>query len=302
MLSPCTREKTGGFDADETVRRGGRTWGMISRSTLIGALVVAELAIVGIAGRSLGLRQGAPSWGPQPAAAATAPVHERFETGALPHVRIELNNAPVEIAASPGNVVEVVETREGRWDDASPIVAQRTADGVVVTEEGARHGWHFGFSGTRSRMVHVTVPAGARVEVSDDNGRVQATGLRAPLRVRTSNGRITVADHRGDLHVESSNGRIELDRVAADTLTGETSNGRISGTGVQLRDGSLSTANGSIAVEASAGSDATVELNGRGAMRHDGQDARVIRLGEGRGRFTLESSNGSIRLTQKANA
>ena len=274
---------------------------MISRSTLIGALVVAELAILGIAARSLGLGHGNVRWGPQPAAAAVAPpVHERYETGSAPAVHVDLGNASVEIVAADAPLVEVVETRDPGWSGDSTIVARRDGDTIRIGEQQQNSGWkRWNFNiHSSGRVVRVTLPRQARVDVSDGNGRVSATGLRTALRIETSNGRVTVADHQGDLSVESSNGRIDLNRVDAAHLHGETSNARITATDVVLRDGSLTSSNGSITVEAGNGSDATVQLDGRNVPQDE--DGRVVRLGAGRGRFTLETSNGSIRLTQKA--
>src|ERR1700736_984461 len=92
MLLPCTFQGSGGFAerpergpraGSETLRPAGRTWGMISRSTLIGALVVVELGIVGMAVRAIA-GDSAPTGPPAP-----GQPHHHFGGGVTAPARLD---------------------------------------------------------------------------------------------------------------------------------------------------------------------------------------------------------------------
>ncbi len=259
---------------------------MISRSTLIAALVVVELAIVGTAVRSFGGggggdRSGSHGWGPfgfgRAEAAVRTPLDRHFATGLAPHVVIEVGDVGVTIQTAPGPDVHVVERLEQHgWVSGSvpPVRAEQTADGVrIVSPSGS--GMHV----VMGELVHellVTVPATATLAVTGGD-RIAATGLRARFTGHTDNGAIRLRDHQGDVDATSSNGRVELidvraagvkvhtdngrlvlTRVVADRLEASTDNGRIVAAAVRLADGAITTSNGRISVAYTADSDATL--------------------------------------------
>lgn len=296
---------------------------MISRSTLIAALVVVELAIVGTAIRSFGGggRPGPHAWGPfgfgRAEAAAQPRLDRHFATGLAPHVVIDVGDVGVTIQTAPGPDVHVVERLEQHgWVSGSvpPVRAEQTADGVrIVSPSGT--GMHV----VMGELVHellVTVPATATLAVTGGD-RIAATGLRARFTGHTDNGAIHLRDHQGDVDATTDNGRIELldvraaavkvhtsngrlvlTRVVADRLDASTDNGRIVAAAVRLADGVMTTSNGRISVAYTADSDATLTAHasaGRldvagGAAAQDGNGdgdenhERVLRLGAGRGR------------------
>ncbi|MBV9409828.1 MAG: hypothetical protein JO164_13455, partial [Candidatus Eremiobacteraeota bacterium] len=82
---------------------------MISRTTVVGALVVAELAIIGMAAQAIA--GDGPSLPPLPAslasdhAASDNVVDKSFVTGPVPHVVVDVNNLHVIVqTGSPLNV------------------------------------------------------------------------------------------------------------------------------------------------------------------------------------------------------
>lgn len=264
---------------------------MISRSTLIGALVVAELAIVGAAVRSLtGGFDAAPAGasgfgharfghhhGFATAAGAAAAVDRRFATGPAPHVVVDVKDVRVVIAAGSEPGVRVVEQirREG-WvsGEVRHVALQQTADGLRVTSPGDS-GLHV-MMGSLVHLVTITVPAAARVEVSADD-RVEASGLRAPFTAHNRDGSLHVRDHRGDLDVSTddgvlelvdvqgasvsahtADGRLILTRVAAERLTAGTDDGRVEATGVRLGEGAITTKDGRIRLAYTPDSDTTL--------------------------------------------
>jgi len=308
---------------------------MISRSAILGALVVVELAIIGMAAQALCFSgpfgaafAGSPAW------ASTGMTHPRldrtFATGEQPHVVVDVHDVDVTVEAGSAPRVHVVETIHaaglvtGRLDRA---VAEQTPDGVRITS-GAGGGRVV--IGVFERSLRLTVPPGARVDI-ESAGSVLASGLRAKLIAHSDNGAIRVRDHRGDVDLETANGRIELadvqgatigatshngrlvfERIGADRLDATTGNGRVVAHALRVVDGRISSGNGVVELALAPDSDSTVTAhsgNGRVRLHHlapadtdeDEDHARVVRLGTGRGHFEVSTGNGSITLTQGAN-
>jgi putative adhesin len=317
---------------------------MISRSTLIGALVVVELALVGAAIRSFSCNltprpAGALGWdGGGKAGPAATRLDRRLATGPAPHVVVDVKDVRVVIVAGADPVVRVVEqVKRLGWvsGDVPRIAVEQTGDGVRVSSP-ADSGLHVMVGGLE-HVVRLTVPAGARVEVSGDDGAVEASGLRARFTARTGDGSIHVRNQRGDLDVRSgdgaialtdvqaaevtartADGRLTLSRVAAERLTAGTADGRIEARDVRLAEGAITTKDGRVHVAYTPDSDAVLTArtrdgridlpaglseSGPASAGDDGdvvRHERVVRLGEGRGRFEISSSDGSITISQGA--
>jgi len=307
---------------------------MISRSTLIGALVVVELGIAGLATRAVAgshmgvdARFDGPPVGFAASASRGAHVDKTLLTGAAPHVVIDVHDVDVVIAAGSQPVVHAVESLHvSGWVSGGvpPIAVQPTADGVRVTSGG--EGVHV-FVGDVTRSLHVTVPEGSRVEVLSA-GRIDASGLRAKLIAHSPDGSIHVRDHRGDLDVSSASGRIELidvqgadiaanthdgrlyfTRVGADRIDGHTNYGRIYAVDVRAVDGALSTHSGRISASFTGNSDATVAVSTRDGdvtvsglpSTQSGSQGRTVKLGTGRGHFEVSTDEGAVNISQGAN-
>ncbi len=304
---------------------------MISRSALIGALVVVELAIVGMAFSAL-CSGALPAFGTVAWAAPRTPaapaLDRTFATGATPHVVVDVHDVDVAVQANPSASVHAVETLHSAGlvtGRIAPVIAEPTADGLRISTSGA--GPHV-VLGTLDHHVQLFVPAGARIEI-ESAGNVVAVGLRAKLVVQSDNGAIHVRDHRGDVDLTSGNGRIELadvqgstlsavshngrlvlDGVGADRLEANTGNGRVEAHDVRVVDGAISSGNGLVKVALAANSDATITAhtgNGRVHLRDlpaadasDDVHESIVRLGAGRGRFDVSTGNGSITLSQGA--
>lgn len=262
---------------------------MISRSTLVGALVVVELAIAGAAIRSLTggfCPRSASAFGTGhghfghhtgfAAAGATTPLDRRFATGLAPHVVVDVKDVRIAIVTAAGPGVRVVErVRRQGWvsGDVARVAVEQTADGLRVSSPGG--GLHV-MMGSLEHEVQLTVPPTARVEVSS-NDRVEASGLRARFSASTGDGSLHVRDHRGDLDVatedgalelidvrgasvsaHTADGRLRLDSVVAERLTAGTADGRIEASGVRLTEGAITTKDGRVRIAYTPDSDATL--------------------------------------------
>jgi hypothetical protein len=304
---------------------------MISRTTVIGALVVAELAIVGmaaqaIAGDSLGSSPLPRAFASNQAAAAA--VEKDFLTGPIPHVVVDVSDMHVIVqTGSSANVHVVGQAYRHGWvsGDVPNVVAVQTPDGVRITARADERHVVMGF-GWFERSVQITVPPTARVEVANAE-RVDASGLRAKLTAHIVEGPIYVRDHRGDVDVSCATGRIVLTdvqgsdiaantrdgrllftRVGADRIDAVTNSGRIAAVDLRAVDGALLTHDGRVSVSFTGDTDATINVHTDDGKIHaaglsataagDGQT--MITLGSGRGRFEVSSGDGSITLTHGA--
>jgi hypothetical protein len=267
---------------------------MISRSTVLGGLIVVELAIVGAAASALTGGGMSPQYGAARAefggpfagfhnarrAMASTPLDRTFVTGPTPRVVVDVQDVHVTVETSGSSSVHVVETAlahgfvSGRPE---AVVAEQTADGVRVhsTGDGSLHV----MIGAFNHELRLVVPATARVQLAT-GGRIDASGLRAKLVAHSSDGSIHVRDHQADLDASTDSGRVDLvdvqakaidattrdgriylTRVGADRLVAHSDSGRIVGAGIRAVDGSLTTANGRVVVSFIAGSDATARVH-----------------------------------------
>ncbi len=299
---------------------------MISRSTVIGGLIVVELAIAGAAASAL-TGAGMASHNARTAMSST-PLDRTFVTGSAPRVVVDVQDVhvTVETAVSPSvRVVETVLARGFMSGKPDAVVAEQTADGIRVhsTGDGSLHV----MIGEFNHELRLVVPPTARVQLAT-GGRIDAAGLRVKLVAHSSDGSIHVRDHQADLDVSTDSGRVELvdvqgkaidatsrdgriylTRVGADRLVAHSDSGRIVGSGIRAVDGSLTTADGRVIVSFTAGSDATAlvhtgdgEISVAGfSSTDDGASKRTVRLGSGRGHFEISTASGPITITQGAN-
>jgi Putative adhesin len=299
---------------------------MISRTTLIGALVVVELAILGAAGRAIS--GGAAGWNfphESPPPPTTSLLDKKFETGAAPHVVVDVDKADVNVQAGAATSVHVLGTMRvsGFISGVRPqLTAVRTADGVRVAAESGLVRIR---RGSLERSVRITVPPGADVEIVSA-GDLVTSGLRGKLLARLWSGAVRVANHRGDVDVTTTSGDVDLLDVqsallmlrtddgdlkltasGADHIDVRSSSGTITAVDLRAVDGALQTDHGHIDVGFSTQSDAAVNLHtsdgritgvGPATAGEDGPDNRAVRLGSARGHFTVSTGSGPIAVTQ----
>jgi hypothetical protein len=295
---------------------------MLSRGQVIAALLLAEVAIVCLAVASIfSVRLPTSFVAPTEARAAAGPhlvedgPHRRFEAGAHPALTVDIGYADLTIVARPAASIDVSassSTDYGALRVRSPIEATSDGETIHVTTSG-EPSWSIG----DDRMVTVIVPPETKVTVVNA-GDIRASGLRAEASFTTAGrGSVTVDDYDApSLRIDSSDGRIMLHQVVAARLE-VNADGRVEGTALQLRDGSVESsgrvslgfAAGTDALVTAATDDGQVHLSGFAATAQaasastsgDGDDAssQSVRVGAGSGHLDVHSSDGSIRLSQE---
>jgi len=310
---------------------------MISRPTIIAALVVVELAIVGAAAEAVGLGQLLPT--PFTIASPNleaiggsgsstgAPLDRAFVTGPAPRVVVDVRDVDVTVEAGAGHAVRVSETLAVHGfvsGKVPPLIVEQTPDGVHVSspESDSMHM----MMGSVTHSLRMVVPPEARVELATA-GTIYVSGLRAKLIAHTSDGALRVHDHQGDLDVSTNDGRLELvdvhgdaidavdhdgriylTRVGADRLVAHSDSGRIVADGIRAVDGGLTTSDGRVLVSFAADSNATADVSATDEIKvsgfasvDQGPHRRIVTLGAGHGHFEISTEDGFITITQGAN-
>ena len=297
---------------------------MIPRSTIIAALLVIEVAILGEALVAVRAGQAAPSPGRGVVAQAAAGSrlveggpHQIFDAAAHPALTVDIGDADLTILTSKAAQIDVSVSASNAFGvfRATAPIAAREDGGTIRIAAGREHRWSMG----DDRMVTVVVPAETRVTVVEA-GDIKANGLRAEASFNSvGSGSVTVEDYDAPaLHVAASNGRISLHEIVAARFDAASSNGRVEGTALQVHDGSVES-DGPVTLGFATGADTLVTAeakNGRvsvtglpaaasaGTAHRDGDDdedssSQTVRFGAGTGHLDVHASDGNISLAQE---
>lgn len=296
----------------------------MSRASVVGMLIAAEVLIVGMAiaalghgGRTFAAGMHHVDFTP----AAVAPV----AAGSQPRVVIDDPSSRVRVSTSSDQLVHVRDLTSFRGavfstGSYAQLQVTRTPDGVRVERprRGSLSIEVFGFS---QQSIEVQVPSGSHVEIAGCegadvfgitggttvhslDGHVTLTDLEGTVDARSDDGYLSAANVRGDrLGLQSNDGHLTLKNVTVDSLQAQTRDGRIEADGlsvaneatIQTSDGSIHVAlapNPNLAIDAST-LDGRIIVDGA-TLERDG--AKTIRLGTGSGKMRLATSDGSIHI------
>jgi hypothetical protein len=291
---------------------------MDMRGTIIAAIVVADFAIVGFAVAAVRGVEVPLSFTPRyetqvpfDGRLSEDGPHQIFAVGAHPSLTVDIGYADLTIRASKSAVDASVSasTTHGIFNASAPIVARRDGDAITIAT-APRQRWSTG----DDRMVTVLVPPQTAVTVLRA-GDIKASGLRAEASFKSvGEGSIAIEDYDGPTLSAVSEGRISLHEIVASRLDAKSSDDRIEGSALQVRDGTIESddrltlgfapaTNTLITAEAS---DGKISVSGFAAAastdsaRKSGDDddssSRTVRLGNGRGNLDVRSSDGNIVL------
>jgi len=295
---------------------------VISRGTILAAILVAELAIVGTAIEAVRGNQIGPTFSSPAFAQLTHGSHliedgphQIFDVGPHPSLTVDIGYADLTIQSGNAKQIDVSVSPSpdyGLFRSKAPISAQE--DGQTVRVGTApEHGLTTG----DNRMVTVVVPDGTKVTVLHA-GDIRASGLRAEASFTSrGNGFIKIEDFDGPvLHVTTMNGPIIMHAVAVERLEASARNDRIDGTAMRVHDGSIESgdrvtlgfaAGTNTIVNAdtddgkitATGFDAGASVAGARKSEDDDSSSQTVRLGAGNGSLDVHTSDGNIHLVQE---
>jgi DUF4097 and DUF4098 domain-containing protein YvlB len=233
----------------------------MSRASLVGMLVAAEIVIVGLAiyaiagtGRSgsfHGLIFAAHGLHRSDfVAKPIAPV----QAGETPHVTIDDSDSRVVVTASTDGLVHVTDltdTHRAFFSGGSAIrqlAVARPADGVAISRPSSQSdnswGARFTFGISRER-IEVQLPPGARLDVSRCSG-ADVTGIGGGVTAHSQDGHITLTNLKGDVVASSDDGSITAQTIAGDNVTLHSGDGRITLKDVRATSLNATTSDGRI--------------------------------------------------------
>lgn len=264
----------------------------MSRSSIVAALVVVEVAIVAVALYAIGVGRPGTVMGGMQHYNFAGKSFPALATGYAPHVTIDDPQSRVEVKTSSDGTVHVTDLTnvQGlRFPSDSgipPLTVSRTADGVAISRPPHHEFFLMGMSEER---IEVEVPAASRLEIGHCEG-ADVTGLTGGVFVRSQDGHIALDDVKGTVDVHSDDGPIRAHGLA---LTGSNT---------------MSTDDGRIELGFVPGADLNVEVatddghitvdGNRVGRDNDGDTAHyTMRLGNGSGSLHATSRDGSIHIT-----
>ncbi len=190
--------------------------------------------------------------------------------------------------------VSNVDGNIGVWVASADVAADRTRGSLRIE--------------TGSGNVDLRTAAGD-VTLSTGSGDLTVAGMQGTrLRLETGSGTVTLTDGKaGDLHVETGSGDIEATTAAGDELSFETGSGNVDvAVTSAFRSLRVSTGSGDVTLKVPPTAGAEVDLEtGSGDIDLGGLTLQVRRieqdhvtgtLGDGRGRLSVETGSGNVRL------
>lgn len=220
---------------------------MNARATIIAALLVVELAIVGEVIATVHPSHPSGSTGGSTnanAAYGSSLVedgpHRIFEVGAHPALFVDIGYADLTIVVRHTATIDAglrSSADYGLFRSQAAITAREDGATIhVVSNDRAR------LSSGDDRMVTIVVPPSIQITVLSA-GDVKAAGLRAETSIRsTGTGSVTREDYRANsLHVSTANGNIVLDRISSGRFDISSRHGVIDATALRIRDGRIET-------------------------------------------------------------
>ncbi|MGA3036616.1 MAG: hypothetical protein ABSE64_03945 [Vulcanimicrobiaceae bacterium] len=295
---------------------------MISRGTVLAAILVAELAIVGTAITAVRGDQMGPSFGPPGFAQLThgshlieGGPHQIFDTGSHPSLTVDIGYADLTILTGKASQIDVSVSPSrdyGLFRSRAPISARQDVQTVRVAS-APEHGLSVG----DNRMVTVVVPIGTKVTVVHA-GDITANGLRAEASLSSlGNGFIRVEDYDGPvLHLTASRGPIIMHAVTVEHLDASARDDRVDGTALRVHDGNIESgdrvtlgfASGTNTVVNAITDDGKATASGfstgasvAGSRKDDDDDSssETVRVGTGNGSLDVHTTDGNINLVQE---
>lgn len=266
----------------------------MSRASIVGMLIAAEIVIVGIA--LYALRSGGHlhamhevDFGGKPIAPLAA--------GSAPRIAVDDPQSRIVVATSSDGLVHVKDETSihgalfGDRVDVRQLEVKRTADGVSISRpDSGGLGVHFDF-GSFERRIEIDAPAGSHVDIARCAG-ADVSGIEGGVAVHSQDGRITLADLQGTVEGRSDSGSISATRVRGDSLALQSADGRLSLREVAVGTLSAQTRDGSIEGRdlAVAGSSPHAVLHSDdGSIRVDGSFAPG-------GSYEVSTKDGAIRV------
>ena len=144
--------------------------------------------------------------------------NKSYQVGDKPSLRVETNDASIEITRGASRTVSARVTTEGYKIGNSDVrVAESQSGDSVQLQVHIPNEWgmHFGWRNHRVR-VEVQVPNETGLNLHSGDGHIRVDGTSGPARVDTGDGSIKMENFNGSLKGHTGDGSITVDGTLSD--------------------------------------------------------------------------------------
>jgi hypothetical protein len=140
-----------------------------------------------------------------------------YQVGDKPTLRVDTNDASVEITRGNSRIVSARVIAEGYTFGGSGvrITEHQDADKVDL-QVRIPNNWGFHISGRRGVRIEVQVPSETALDLHSGDGHIGVDGISGQARIDTGDGHIQVRNFNGGLHAHTSDGHMTIDGVLTD--------------------------------------------------------------------------------------
>jgi DUF4097 and DUF4098 domain-containing protein YvlB len=190
-----------------------------------------------------------------------------------PDVRVDTNDAAIELTASDANEVSARVIYMGY--SAEDIRVRDSQNGNRIEIEARLPSMHWSWGGSsRSVRIELTVPRNANLDLHSADGHIHASGVNGEIKIESGDGHLEASDLKGRIRLHTSDGHIEAYGLDG-SVDASTQDGRVRIRG-RFDDLRLQTGDGSVTAEVLPGS----KMNGNWSIAtSDGSIS--VRLPEG---------------------
>jgi DUF4097 and DUF4098 domain-containing protein YvlB len=158
-----------------------------------------------------------------------------FPLNGVPEIKIDTNDAAVEVRSTDRKDVEIRVLTEGYEIAPGKVRVTDHQNGNRIEVEVRRPSEHVSFGWhSRSVRVEVSAPHEANLDLHTGDGHIRVEDIRGDLRLDTGDGRVEATRVEGKLRVHTGDGRITADG-RFDELDLRTNDGRVE---AEIRSGS----------------------------------------------------------------
>ena len=145
-----------------------------------------------------------------------------YTVGAKPSLRIDTNDAAIEITRGTSNTIAARVIAEGYKNGAADLHITEHQDGDKVdltvrfpSDVGIHIGWNGRWNNHRAR-IEVQVPQETALDLHSSDGHINVDGTTGPAKIDTSDGAVEVHNFSGNIRARTSDGHITVDGVVSE--------------------------------------------------------------------------------------
>jgi DUF4097 and DUF4098 domain-containing protein YvlB len=140
-----------------------------------------------------------------------------YQVGDKPSLRVDTNDASVEITRGAGHMVSARVIADGyRIGDSGVRVTEHQDGDKVDLQVRVPNTWGFHISTHGGVRIEVQVPSETTLDLHSGDGHIAVDGISGQARIDTGDGHIQVRNFNGGLHAHTSDGRMTIDGVLTD--------------------------------------------------------------------------------------